>query len=177
MRSLASDRLISICDRFWLSHPGDYAEFVLAINELAGRGPEIRDWCRRLLTHSDYDARESGAFLLGQLGRRGQLGDVVEAVVEELGSLMRRPVEEDAKETQAVDSAIMALAEIGHPAGILHLRAVLFSNDEFLAGDTQWSAAEALGRLVGQPFMESSDPPRAARVWLALHRGAGECTA
>jgi hypothetical protein len=177
MGSLTSEQLMAICDRFWLPNAGDYGEFVPAYNELAGRGPEIRDWCRRLLIHPDYSARESGAFLLGRLGSRGQLGDAAEAVVEELGALTRRPVETDCKEVQAVDAAITALAEINHAAGIPHLRAVLFSDDEFLAGDSKWSAAEALGRLVGQPFMESADPAGAARAWLASHRGAGEGSA
>ena len=167
--SLTSEQLMATCDGFWGPGGGDYAEFVRAYNELAARGPEIRDWCRRLLTHPDYRARESGAFLLGRLGGRRQLGDAAEAVVAELGALTRRPIEEDSKEAQAVDAAVGALAEIGSPAGVPHLRAVLRSEDEFLAGDTQWSAADALGRLVGQRFMQSPDPPGAARAWLASH--------
>jgi PBS lyase HEAT-like repeat len=158
---------MAICDRFWDSPHGDNSEFVRAYSELANRGREIRDWSRKLLVHPDYSARESGAFLLGQLGARGQLGDAVEAVVAELGSLARRPVEEDAKEVQAVDVALDALAKIGQPAAIPHVRAVLLSDDDFLAGDTQWTAADALGRLVGQPFSQSPDPPGAARMWLA----------
>jgi hypothetical protein len=159
---------MAICDRF--SRPGtaDYAEFVPAYNELAERGPEIRDWCRGLLIHPRYEARESGAFLLGCLGSRGQLGEALEIVIAELGALTRRPFEDDCKESQAVDAAIMALAMIGHPAGIPHLRAVLFSDDKWLVGDTQWAAAESLGRLVGHSFMESPDPVDAARAWLAL---------
>jgi len=168
MRSLSSQELMTICDGHWI--PGrtvEYGRFVEAYNELATRGPEIRDWSRGLLTHPDYDARECGAFLLGQLGGRGQLGSAVEAVVSELGALTRRPVEEDQKETQAIDAAIGALAEIGSPAGVQYLRAVLLSEDEFLLGDTQWGAADALERLVGEPFMETADPVGAARVWLA----------
>jgi HEAT repeat protein len=154
MTSLSSQELMSICDGFWIPRTGEYGEFVAAYNELVTRGPEIRNWCRGLLNHPDYDARECGAFLLGQLGRRAQLGEAVADVVAELGALTQRPVEEDHKETQAIDAAIGALAEIGSLAGIAHLRAVLLSDDEFLAGDTQWTAAYALGRLVGQSFME-----------------------
>lgn len=165
MESLTSYELMAICDRFWVPGSGDYAQFVLAYNELANRGPEILDWCRRLLTHPDYWARESGAFLLGKLGHREQLGDAVEAVVAELGALTRRPVDSDGKELQAVDAAIMAFAEIDHPDAIQHLRAVLFS--EPLTGDTQWSATEALSQLAGQPFMESPDPVGAALKWLS----------
>jgi HEAT repeat protein len=163
---------MAICDRHWI--PGrtvEYGEFVLAYNELSTRGPEIRDWCRGLLAHPDYNARESGAFLLGQLGKRHQLGDVEAAVVAELGALTQRPVEEDCKELQAVDAAIDALGEIGHPAGIPFLRTVLCSDDEWLSGDSQWAAAHSLGRLVGEPFGEAADPVAAARVWLVAHHG------
>ena len=164
---LASEELMAACERFWGPPTGDYAEYVRAYSELANRGPEIRDWCRRLLTHPDNSARESGAFLLGQLGARGQLGDAVETVVGELGALTARPIEEDAKELQAVDAAVAALAKIGHQAAVPYLRAVLLSDDEFLAGDSQWSAADALGRLVGHSFMHSPDPVGAARTWLS----------
>jgi hypothetical protein len=167
MDSLSSDQLMAICDRFWSPGSIEYGEFVLAFNVLARRGPEIRDWCRRLLTHPDYWARESGAFLIGQLDSRGQLGDALEAVVAELGALTRRPMEHDGKESQAIDAAIAALAEIGHPTVLTHIWAVLLSDNNWLAGDTQWAAAEALDRLVGQPFMESPDPVEAAREWLA----------
>jgi hypothetical protein len=92
-------------------------------------------------------------------------------VVEELGALTQRPVEEDGKELQAVDAAIGALAAIRHPAGITFLRAVLFAQDEWLAGDSQWNAADALGKLVGQPFMKAADPVEAARAWLEAHPG------
>src|SRR5262245_28993477 len=163
---------MAICDRHWI--PGrtvEYGEFVLAYNELATRGPEIRDWCRGLLAHPDYDARECGAFLLGQLGQLRQLGEAEAAVVSELGALTQRPVEEDCKELQAVDAAIDALAEIGHPAGIPFLRVVLYSDDEWLSGDSRWAAAHSLGRLVGEPFSEATDPVAAARAWLSAHPG------
>jgi hypothetical protein len=169
VQSLTSQELMAICDGHWVPGTVEYGRFVEAYNVLATRGPEIRDWCRGLLAHPDYDARECGAFLLGQLGGRRQLGDAAEAVVAELGALTRRPVEDDHKETQAIDAAVEALAAIGLPAGVRHLRAVLLSDDEFLAGDTQWGAADALGRLVGQPFMEAADPVGAARAWLASH--------
>jgi len=168
--SVATNELIATCERFWDSPTGDYAKFASAYNELANRGPEIRDWCQRLLTHREYAARESGAFLLGQLGSRGQLGDAVEAIVAELGALTARPVEEDAKELQAVDAAIEALARIGHPFGIPFICDVIMSDDEFLVGDSQWEAAGALSRLVSQPFMESPDPVAAARAWITGER-------
>lgn len=92
MHSLSSQELMSICDGHWVPGTVSYGRFVLAYNELATRGPEIRDWCRSLLVHADYDARECGAFLLGQLGARGQLGDAAEAVIAELGTLRDCPI-------------------------------------------------------------------------------------
>lgn len=170
MTSLSSQDLMAICDRHWI--PGKtigYGDFVAAYNELATRGPEIRDWCRGLLTHPDYDARGCGAFLLGQLGKRRQLGEAEAAVVKELGALTQRPVEDDCKELEAVDTAITALTDIGHPAGIPFLRAVLCSDDEWLSGDSQWEAAHSLARLVGEPFEETPDPVAAALAWLSIH--------
>jgi hypothetical protein len=183
MEHLSSQELMAICDDHWdrlaaattleESHAAQSSDrpnrYVVALNELARRGPEIRDWCRRLLAHPDYDARECGAFLLGQLGQRRQLGDSEAVVVAELGALTQRPIEEDCKELQAVDAAIGALGEIGHSAGIPFLRAVLCSEDEWLARDSQWAAADVLGRLLGQPFMETADPVDAARAWLQAH--------
>ena len=171
--ALSSAELMAICDKFWLPGSGDHGEYVRAYNELHRRGPEIRDWCRGLLVHPDYWAREAGADLLGELGRRRQLGDAEAAVVAELGALTQRPVEEDSKEVQAIDAAIRALAAIGNPAGIPYLRGVLFSDAPFLEGDTQWDAAEALGQLVGQPFTEAPDRVQAARDWLIAYPEAG----
>ena len=178
---------MAICDEYWSALADatstaeareaqsfmHYNRYVAALNELTKRGPEIRDWCRGLLVHPDYDAREQGAFLLGLLGRRKQFGDAEMDVIAELAALTRRPIEEDGKEVQAVDAAVGALADIGHPAGIPAIRAVILSEDEWLNGDSQWSAAGALGRLVGQSFMDSPDPVAAARAWLAAHPDDG----
>ncbi len=165
MDHLTSPELMAICDAYW-SGTRDSARYVGAQNALAKRGPETLPWARRLLVHPDYDAREVGASLLGELGRRGLLGGDEAAVIAELGALTRRPVEEDCKELQAVDSAIMALGAIGSPAGIPYLKDVLFSDDEWLAGDSQWNTAEELGRLVGVSFMDAPDPIAGARSWL-----------
>ena len=80
-----------------------------------------------------------------------------------------RPVEEDGKELQAIDAAISALAEIGDRGGIRFLRKALFADDEWLTGDTQWGAAEALEKLVGESFMTSPNPVEKARAWLQVH--------
>jgi hypothetical protein len=170
MDQLAAADLMAICDAYW-SGAGDNALCVEAENELVKRGPETLTWARDHLVHPDYEARAFGAFLLGELGRRGLLGEAEEAVVEELGALTRRPVEEDGKETEAVDCAIRALGAISNPAGIPFLRDVLFSEDPFLRWDSQWDAAAELGRLVGEPFMKAPDPTDAARSWLRSRRG------
>lgn len=165
--ALTSSELMAICDRFWEPASIEYGEFVSANNELWKRGgPEIRDWCRKLLIHPDYWARETGAGLLGELAQRKQLGDGVQQIIVELGALARRVPEEDCKEAQAVDVAVDALAKIGHADGIPHVCAVLFSEDEMLGGDSNWSAAEALGTLTGQSFMGEDDPVEAARAWV-----------
>ena len=165
MDQIATTELMATCDAYW-SGLRDHALYVEAQNELVKRGPETRTWARGLLTHPDYDAREFGAFLLGKLSRRGLLGSEEAAVVEEFGTLTRRPVEEDNKELQAVDSAIGTLGAIGNPTGIAFLRDVLLSGDPDLSGDSQWNAAEALGQLIGQSFMDSPDPIAASRSWL-----------
>ena len=169
MEQLTSQQLMTICDRFWIHSNESYGRYVSAITDLANRGPEIRDWCRDLLIHPDYDARETGAFLLGQLGNRRLLGDAEKAVVAELGALTMRPVEEDCKELQAIDSAISALAEIGDRDGIRFLRKALFTEDEWLTGDTRWNAAYALEKLVGESFTTSPNPVEVAKAWLLAH--------
>src|SRR5205807_2075709 len=87
--------------------------YVSAQIGLARCGPEIREWARGLLTHPDYDARATGAFLLGQLAEDGHLGEAVDAIAAELAQLAKRPVEEDPKETEAVDAAVEALRKVG----------------------------------------------------------------
>jgi HEAT repeat protein len=180
MHDLSTRELMAICESWWIwlatsggGHSAEVSErherYVLAHNELAERGPEVRDWARSLLSHPDYEARETGAFLLGRLGSRRLLGDAEEDIIAEVGALTRRPVEEDGKEVQAIDSAIRALGAIGDRLGIPYLRDVLFSKDPWLRWDTQWTAAEALGQLVGQSFMDTPDPEGSARAWLGAH--------
>jgi hypothetical protein len=188
--SIPTRDLMATCERYW-SRLGQgsaainqetwrafrprYNEYVRALNALGNRGPEVRDWARGLLVHPGSDARESGAWLLGALGSKGQLGEAVEAVIDELAALIDRPFEEDfPKEGQAIDAAIMALGKIGLPDGVPILRHVLFSTRIEHQGDTQWEAARVLGKLVGESFLKTDDPVSAARAWLlehASHRG------
>jgi hypothetical protein len=182
--SVPTRELMAICDRYWSHLDQDsgaidqetwgafrvrYKEYVRALNALGNRGSEVRDWARALLVHPDYDARESGAWLLGALGSEGQLGEAVESVIDELAALIDRPIEKDHKEIQAIDVAIMALGMIGHSKGIPILRHVLFSTRREYRGDTQWGAAGVLGKLVGESFMKAGDPVGAARAWLLEH--------
>jgi hypothetical protein len=180
-----TSELMAICERYWnllhqdsdLTSPeawrksvGVYNEYVRALNALGNRGPVVRDWARGLLTHPEYDARECGAWLLGELGSKGQLDPWVRSVIDELAVLIDRPIDEDTKERQAIDAAISALGKIGRPAAIPILRHVLDSNKMEHEDDTKWHATEALGELVGEPFMTAGDPPAAARAWLMEHR-------
>lgn len=140
--------------------------YVLATNELGARGSEILEWARRQLSHPDYEAREMAAWWIGQLGTRDQLGSDVEEVIDELGALANRPVGEENKERQAIDGAVMAIGKTGHRKGIAVLRGVLFSTEWYHEDDTKWNAADALGKLVGQSFMDQADPVESARQWL-----------
>ena len=152
-----------------------YNRYVAAVNELGRRGPEIRDIARGLLRHPEYEAREQAAFWLGELGARGELEEPISDVIDELGVLAHREVGEEVKERQAIDAAIRAIGRIGDTSGIGVLREVLFSTRWYHEDDTKWSAAEALGKLVGRDFMTEEDPVEAAREWLRTNgrsRGA-----
>lgn len=176
-----AEELMVLCDTYWeqLSEPRNesltdaftqaatdrYNEYVNAINELSTRGPEILPWALDRVTHPDYDAREQAAFLLGQLGARKQLGDQLDASVERLCELATRSVQEDNKEIQANTAAVIALGEIGHDKGVSALRRILTSS-EWDDDEIQEDAAESLGRIVEESFVESDDAVAAARAWL-----------
>ncbi len=68
---------------------------------------------------------------MGELAKRNQLGELKFAVLDELGEVTIRPVEENGKEMEAVDTAIYALAEFGTDKVIPYLKTILFSKDEF----------------------------------------------
>jgi HEAT repeat protein len=183
--SIPTEELIATCERHWrrLDETPDYDKSALrseridryndytrAVNALGGRGPVVRDWARRLLSHPDYDARETGAWLLGELGERGQLGDATGTVITELAALINRPFDEDPpKEATAIALAIAALAKIGDPRGLGVIRQVLFSKKLEHEGDTQWEAVYALEKLTGESFSESDNREEAARNWLQAH--------
>jgi hypothetical protein len=144
--NIPTEELIAACERFWksLDEAPDsdedpfspksidrYNDHNRAVNALGSRRPEVRDWARRLLVHSDYLARETGAWLLGELGDRGELGDASEAVIGELAALINRPFDEDPpKEATAIDLAIQSLDKIGGPLALDVIRQVLFSKKQ-----------------------------------------------
>jgi HEAT repeat protein len=179
-REIPTSELTRTCEEYWTKLSKDdpnligdftanYDGYVHALNELSKRGPEILDWSLKLLKHPYYGAREDGAFLLGQLGERLQLGDRKQEVVRDLGTLALSPVKEDAKETQAIDAAIASLGKIGDTNGVAVIRTILFSEKPYLTGDTKWGAAEALGKLVHEQFMKRPNPVKAAQDWLRQH--------
>lgn len=84
VKDLSTQQLTAICDAYWNDLSNDVAptnaiQHSFALKELCTRGSEMREWARGLLTHTEYYAREQGAFLLGELGRRGLLADAKNA--------------------------------------------------------------------------------------------------
>jgi hypothetical protein len=179
----SNEELMAVCEAHWqaLEAPDSagrsvspealegFNRYVAASNALSERGPEVVTWARGLLTHPLYEARESGALLLGRLGQRGVLGEARAAIVAELGALANRPAAADDKDLQANDCAIMALGMIGDPGAIRPLRQILFSPRNDPESDPHWTAAEALGQIVKEPFVDSNDPIDAAKAWLHAH--------
>jgi hypothetical protein len=183
--SVPTEELIAACERYWrsLDETPDsdespfspesierYNDHNRAVNALGSRGLAVRDWARKLLVHSDHFARETGAWLLGELGDRGELGDATESVIGELAGLINRPFDEDPpKEATAIDVAIQSLGKIGSPHALDVIRQVLSSKKQEHEGDTQWAAVDALEKLTGESFSGSDDRLEAARSWLQTH--------
>jgi hypothetical protein len=180
--NVSSQTLMGICDDYWswLAQPWvqstarvaeakeRYRNYVLAVNQLSLRGPEILDWAGARLAHDDYDARERSAFLIGEVARRHPLGDRLGAFVRALSQLAVRPCVLDAKEKQANHVAVMTLGKIGDRGAVPALRHVLTAA-EWEGDDLQPEAASALGSVVGEPFVEDEDSVHAAREWLNAH--------
>lgn len=172
------ETLTDICDAYWDSvleephgsikepvSPSLGREYRRAINQLVKRGPEILDWVITRLRHPNYDARETTAWLAGELGSRNQLGEKHRVVIDELNWLATRLPEEDIKEAQANASAVLALGKVGDRQGIVALRHIL-TTPEWEGDDLQWDAADVLGQLVGESFVDSEDRVEAAKEWL-----------
>lgn len=172
--------LIAICDGYWnsilvpnfgalkdqtsIDPGGSYSRYVDAINELGRRGPEILDWVIARLRHPTYEAREMAAWVLGELGSRNQLGEKHQIVIDELTWLATRSIEDDTKEAQANNAALLAFGKIGDRHAVTALRHVLTA-PEWNGNDMQWDAAEVLGKLIGESFVDK-DRVKSARAWL-----------
>jgi HEAT repeat protein len=184
-RRRSARKLTAICETYWDSldfsskstsqadAPVQYQSYRRAVEKLSTHGEEIRDWARRMLGHRRYDAREQAAYLLGQLGARGELGDAEDAIIDELDELAHWDIAHDGKERQAIDAAVQAIGAIGNRRGVEVLRKILGSDKEHHQDETAWTAAEALGLLLREPFMQADDPVAAARAWLKRHRHNG----
>lgn len=185
LEDVSSDRLMSICDSYWDSlgkdahfedafSPGalvGYNEYVSAINELGKRGMEIWSWAVARIHHSEYDAREQAAWLIGELGARGELKEQLDQAIGELSWLATRQWGDETKEVQANTAAVMALAKIADYRAVPALREILTSS-YWADDDLSWDAADALGQIVGENFMEQESPEAAARDWLDSHPDA-----
>lgn len=178
------DTLTAICDAYWnsflddsnvapedafsTSSVRDYNQYVNAINELSVRGPEILDWAIARVRHVGYDAREQVAWLLGALASKNQLGEKRQTVIDELTWLATRSIEDDTKEAQANSAAVIALGKTGDLRAVTALRHIL-TVPEWDPDDLQWEAAEILGELAGESFMDCDEPVAVARDWLQRH--------
>lgn len=182
LQDVPANRLMDLCDQYWdwLGQPRTgpidgaadvkerYHEYVVAVNELSARGPEILDWACSRLAHVEYDAREQTAYLIGEVAKGHPLGDRLDTVVDALCQLAIRPVSLDPKEAQSNHAAVMALGKIGDRKAVSALRHVLTSA-EWEGHDIQWDAAEALGNVVGEPFTDDENSILSAREWLNSH--------
>ena len=86
-------------------------------------------------------------------------------MASELASLATRRWVDDRKEVQANTAAIRALQMIGGDTCLATMRQILTSR-EWNNEDVQWDAARIFSDLIGQQFIESSDPVQAAKDWI-----------
>jgi hypothetical protein len=109
------------------------------------------------------------AFILGEVGRRKQLGEHLEQVISELAGLATRSVGAENKEAQANSAAVTALGNIADRRALPALRHILTS-EEWNQDDLQWNAAMILGNLVSEDFKEKgTGVVAAAQAWLRSH--------
>lgn len=184
MADMSVASLTAICDAYWdrlingphvppqdafsASEVSTYNQYVQAMNELGTRGPEILEWAIARVRHSEYDAREQAAWLLGELATRNQLGDKKPSAIDELTWLATRSVEEDTKEAQGNTAAVLDLGKLGDRRAVVALRHILTSPD-WDDDELQWDAAGTLGNLLRESFAKSEDPVAAAKAWLERH--------
>jgi HEAT repeat protein len=122
---------------------------------LIGCGVDAIPYALEMLKSSDAEIREDAGGVLGALGREPE---VVEAVIAALRS---------ETDDQARDSFVIALGELGDRRAVPHLASLIRSEDA--DGDTRFTAALGLGRLVGRRFDRQDDALSAAIDWLDKH--------
>lgn len=132
-----------------------YRDRVNATWGLIARGADAIPHALAMLRSRSADAREDAGGILAEIG-----GDerVVSALLEQLRA---------EAETQARDSIVEALGAMKCRAAIPALAEII--RDRNADGDTQWSAACSLGRIVRKRFDQRDDPLSAARAWLDEH--------
>jgi HEAT repeat protein len=119
---------------------------------LIGCGADAIPYAIDMLKSSDAEIREDAGGILGALGREPE---VVDAVIAALQS---------ETDCQARDSLVVALGELGDRRAISHLASLIRSEDT--DGDTRFTAAQSLGRLVGRRFDRGADAVSEATAWL-----------
>ena len=122
---------------------------------LIAQGAASVPYAIAMLESGDSATREDGAGVLAQIGRDPA---VVTALLDQLA------VESD---TVARDGIILALGALKSLAAIPALGAII--RDPKADGDTRWTAAESLGRIVRRRFERQPDAIEAAIAWLDKH--------
>ncbi len=119
---------------------------------LISRRDEAVPYAMEMLRSGNPDIREDGAGVLAELGRNEEVIDAL------LGALQT----ED--EDQPRDAMIEALGRLKNRRAIPYLAQLI--KDPETDGDTRWTGAGALGRIVRRRFDRQGDPVRAALAWL-----------
>ena len=110
---------------------------------LIAQGAASVPYAIAMLESGDSATREDGAGVLAQIGR------------------------DPAVDTVARDGIILALGALKSLAAIPALGAII--RDPKADGDTRWTAAESLGRIVRRRFERQPDAIEAAIAWLDKH--------
>ena len=122
---------------------------------LIAKGPGSISFAIQMLRHREPEAREDGAAILGAIGKD-------ESVVSSI--LASLTTESD---TGARDSLILALGGLRSRSAIPALASII--RDATVDGDTRFTAAESLGKIVRRRFLKQPHPIAAAIEWLDKH--------
>jgi HEAT repeat protein len=111
---------------------------VMASWGLLARGAESLPFALQLIRSENVDAREQGAFLLGNMGKDPSTVDELLAMLD--------PERDDVVR----DSVIISLGRMRSKRAIPTLARIMRDPDANF--DTRWTAAESLGRIVRRRF-------------------------